>query len=150
MLITNIYRHIKYTKILKKIYKEEDLLDKMGKMLNSNIKIDWVGRVYTVLNPNLLDKSEQIFEPTSNGYDNTKFIEKWVMERFIIISNFIKVNNLFDLLTYDIKKIDDYDNYLLILSPITWVDFKSSIKKLSFYLISIIIVIIIYLIFINK
>ena len=31
-------------------------------------------------------------------------------------------NNLFDLLTYEIKKLDNYDNYLFIIKPITFDD----------------------------
>jgi hypothetical protein len=41
------------------------------------------------------------------------------MQRLNIAANFIQTNNLFDLLTYDIKRLDEYDNYLLIIEPIT-------------------------------
>ena len=44
------------------------------------------------------------------------------MTRFNLIKDFIMANNLFDLLTYEIKKLDDYDNYLFIVKPITFDD----------------------------
>jgi hypothetical protein len=37
-------------------------------------------------------------------------------------------NNLFDLLTYELKKIDEYDNYLFIIKPITFDDCKKWTK----------------------
>ena len=37
-------------------------------------------------------------------------------------------NNLFDLLTYEIKKLDDYDNYLFVIKPITFDDCKKWTK----------------------
>jgi hypothetical protein len=46
-------------------------------------------------------------------------VEQWVMEKMLVISNFIQTNNLFDVLTYSIKKLDKYDNYLFVLEPIT-------------------------------
>lgn len=147
-LFKDIYLHIKYSRILNKIYKDEDFLDKLSKLLNlrTKVKKDWVGRLYTVLNPNLLPVEEQIFEYDENGLNNKSFVEAWVMKRFIVISEFIRANNLFDLLTYDIKKLDKYDNYLLILEPITWYGCKQGLKKLGFCLLSIMLIIIIFLI----
>ena len=50
------------------------------------------------------------------------------MDRLNIASRFIQANNLFDLLTYKIEKIDEYDNYLFIIQPITWDDCKKYSK----------------------
>lgn len=118
--------NIKYTKLLRSIYKEEQLLKKFSQLFNTEFRIDWVGRIYTVINPNIindkLDVNTQIFEYTENGLSNELYIEKWIMTRFNIIKDFIMANNLFDMLTYEIKKIDNYDNYLFIIKPITFDD----------------------------
>jgi hypothetical protein len=88
--------------------------------------MDWVGRIYAVFNPNIindeLDVNSQIFEYGENGLTNSPYIEKWIMTKLNIVKDFIMANNLFDLLTYEIKKIDDYDNYLFIIKPITFDD----------------------------
>lgn len=139
-IIKNIWLHVKYSKILNKIYKDEDLLNKMSELLGVKVKKDWVGRIYMVLNPNLLPKEEQIFEYGENGLNNSSFIEKWLMERFIIMEKFLMVNNLFDILSYSIKRIDDYENYLLIIEPVT---FKEYIKSLKYLFILIILSLII-------
>lgn len=133
-IFKNIYLHFKYNRILKRVYKDENILDNMGNLFNSKIHMDWVGRIYTVINPNL-DKDKQIYEILDGGIDNKEFVQHWVMERFIAMDHFIKANNLFDLLVYDIKQLDDYGNFLLVLEPITLKDCISAIKKIGIFLI---------------
>lgn len=142
-IFKNIYLHFKYNRILKRVYKDENILDNMGDLFNSKIHVDWVGRIYTVINPNL-DKDKQIYEILDGGMDNREFIQHWVMERFIAMDHFIKANNLFDLLVYDIKQLDDYGNFLLVLEPITLKDCMSAIKKIGIFLIILITVFILY------
>ena len=137
-IFKNIYLHFKYNRILKRVYKDENILANMGNLFNSKIHVDWVGRIYTVINPNL-DKDKQIYEILDDGIDNKEFIQHWVMERFIAMDHFIKANNLFDLLVYDIKQLDDYGNFLLVLEPITLKDCMSAIKKIGIFLIILII-----------
>lgn len=133
-IFKNIYLHFKYNRILKRVYKDENILDNMGNLFNSKIHMDWGGRIYTVINPNL-DKDKQIYEILDGGIDNKEFVQHWVMERFIAMDHFIKANNLFDLLVYDIKQLDDYGNFLLVLEPITLKDCISAIKKIGIFLI---------------
>lgn len=133
-IFKNIYLHFKYNRILKRVYKDENILDNMGNLFNSKIHMDWVGRIYTVINPNL-DKDKQIYEILDGGIDNKEFVQHWVMERFIAMDHFIKANNLFDLLVYDIKQLDDCGNFLLVLEPITLKDCISAIKKIGIFLI---------------
>ena len=124
--IKNLWLNVKYTRLLKQIYKDEQLLYKFSELFGTEFRIDWVGRMYAVFNPNIinneLDVNSQIFEYDENGLTNKPYIEKWIMTKLIIIKDFIMANNLFDLLTYEIKRIDDYDNYLFIIKPITFDD----------------------------
>lgn len=124
--IKNLLLNIKYTKILRKIYKDEGLLEKFSKLFGVEFKIDWVGRIYTVINPNIIDDkldiNTQIFEYNDNGLTNEPYVEKYIMTKLNLVSDFIMANNLFDLLTYEIKKLDDYDNYLFVIKPITFDD----------------------------
>lgn len=120
----NLFLNIKYTRLIKKIYKDEKLLEGLSQLFKSSFKIDWIGRAYAVLNPNLDENGNyspntQIFEYGENGLNNSRMVEQWVMEKLNVVSTFIQANNLFDILTYSLKKLDDYDNYLFILEPIT-------------------------------
>jgi hypothetical protein len=124
--IKNLILNIRYTRILKHIYKDEKILDNFSRLFGTEFKMDWVGRVYTVINPNIIDDkldiNTQIFEYNDNGLTNEPYVEKYIMTKLNIISDFIMANNLFDLLTYEIKKLDDYDNYLFVIKPITFDD----------------------------
>lgn len=140
MIIYNFFKHLflnrKYTKIIKRIYSDEHLLEGFSRMFGSEFHLDWVGRAYAVLNPNLDENGRyspntQIFEYTDNGLDNTRMIEGWIMEKISVVSNFINTNNLFELLTYSIKKLDNYDNYLFILEPITLQDCFKWSKRMA-------------------
>jgi hypothetical protein len=149
--IKNLLLNIKYTKLLKRIYADENLIFKFSQLFGTEFRMDWVGRVYAVFNPNIinddLDVNSQIFEYGENGLTNEPYIEKWIMTRFNLIKDFVMANNLFDMLTYEIKKIDEYDNYLFIIKPIT---FDDCIKwtKLFAKIYSLLIVIIISLLII--
>ena len=130
--IKNLLLNIKYTKLLNKIYKDEQLLKKFSQLFGTEFRIDWVGRIYTIINPNIIkdefDVNTQIFEYGENGFTNEPYIEKWIMTKFNLIKDFIMANNLFDLLTYELKKIDEYDNYLFVIKPITFDDCKKWTK----------------------
>lgn len=130
--IKNLLLNIKYTKLLNKIYKDEQLLKKFSQLFGTEFRIDWVGRIYTIINPNIIknefDVNTQIFEYGENGFTNEPYIEKWIMTKFNLVKDFIMANNLFDLLTYELKKIDEYDNYLFVIKPITFDDCKKWTK----------------------
>lgn len=130
--IRDLWLNRKYTNILKKVYNDEQLLIKFSQLFGTEFRMDWVGRIYTVINPNILqdklDTNTQIFEYGENGLSNNVYIEHWIMTKLNIAQNFIMANNLFDLLTYEIKKLDNYDNYLFIIKPITFDDFIKSTK----------------------
>ena len=151
--ITNIILNAKYTKIIKNVYKDEDLLNKFSKLFGTEFRIDWVGRIYTVINPTIIDDkfdiNTQIFEYGEEGLTNNLYVERWIMGRFNLVKDFIMANNLFDLLTYRIEKLDDYNNYLFVIEPITFEDCKKWTKIFAITYSAITVTIIILLQFIN-
>lgn len=133
--IKNLLLHTKYSNILKRVYKEENLIHNLSNLFGSKFKTDWIGRIYVVLNPNLsnqkLDTTTQIFEYNEKGLDNTAYVERWVMQKLNVASEFIVNNNLFDILTFEIRKLDEFDNYLLIIEPVTLKEFLKWAKYFS-------------------
>lgn len=155
MILYNFIKYlilnIRYTKLLKKVYKNENLIENLSKLFGVEFKIDWIGRIYGVINPNIVngvyDPNVQIFEYGEGELSNTMYIEKWIMERLTIAANFVQANNLFDLLTYKIKKIDNYDNYLFIIQPITLQDCIHYTKRFGLIYSVVVIFLILFLIF---
>lgn len=134
----HIYRFIRafienrrYQKILDKAYQDEELIAKLSTIFGVQFRRDWVGRLYAVINPAIKDgqfDQTQIFEYSAGGYDTTEHAKQWVVERMIMVENFIQTNNLFDVLTYDVQSLDENGNYLLIILPITLPDVLNNIK----------------------
>ena len=124
--------NIKYCKILNNVYKNENLLDNLSALFRVQFRKDWIGRVYAVFNPYIQDgifnPNNQIFEYTEQGLVNDAYVEAYILNQLKIAKQFIRANNLFDLLTYRLKKLDDNDNYLFIMEPITWSDCKRYTK----------------------
>ena len=149
MIIYNFFKYLllnrKYSRLIKKAFKDENLIEGLSQIFKTNFKTDWIGRVYAVLNPNLDENGQyspntQIFEYGENGLNNERMVEQWVMERLTVVSNFIQTNNLFELLTYSIKKLDKYDNYLFILEPVTLGDCMKWSKRFAILVTSLIII----------
>lgn len=151
---SNVYQHIKYSRILNKVYKEENLLNNLTQLFQHNFKKDWIGRIYTVINPYIVngkyDEHAVVFEKTDNGLNNNAYIEQYIMEKLLVADKFIYNNNLFDLLTYNIKKLDDNGNFLFIMKPITLDDFLNSLKKFIILLGILTVIGILVLIYINN
>lgn len=125
--------NIKYCKILNNVYKNENLLENLSALFKVQFRKDWIGRVYAVFNPHIQDgifnPNNQIFEYTEQGLVNDAYVEAYILNQLKIAKQFIRANNLFDLLTYRLKKLDDNDNYLFIMEPITWSDCKRYTKR---------------------
>lgn len=117
-----LFKHIKYQKIINQAYKREQLISKISTVLGVQFKLDWIDRLYAVINPNIKDgqyNPEQIYEFDVNGnLYNNEWITKWVMERMNIVRDFITTQNLFEVIEYDIRDLGNL-NYLIVFQSIT-------------------------------
>ena len=134
MFIKDTINFIKYKHIIKDVLKEEDLLNNLSNVFSSKnhtvkFRTDWIGRIYAVVNPTVLDPEERIFEYDNNGTNVDSFVRKWVIEHMIAADNFVKNHGLFDILVYNIEQLDENYNYLITLTNIAWFDFWKSLKR---------------------
>ena len=116
------WRNRKMQKLLNKAYAEDEIIAKLSYTFGVQFQKDWIGRVYAVINPVIRDGKfdvEQTLELTEMGYNNEEYTKKWAMERLIAMDTFLKTNNLFDMLSYKLDRVDEYGNYLFTLFPIT-------------------------------
>lgn len=120
--IKGYFQNRKYQKILNKVYEDDQIIAKLSFALGSQFRKDWIGRLYTVINPAIKDGKydyTQIYEYTQEGYDTTEHVQQWIVERLHAIQAVIQTNNLFDVLSFNIKKLDDEGNYLFVVYPVT-------------------------------
>ena len=142
-----LFQHLKYQRIIKEAYEREQLIAKISLLLGVQFKLDWVNRLYAVVNPNIKDgkyNPEQIYEFDFDGNPyNNEWVTKWVMERMGILRNFLQTANLFDVLEYKIKDLGNL-NYLIIFQPITLTFLLKSIIPAIIELLIIILLILLW------
>ena len=142
-----LFQHLKYQRIIKEAYEREQLIAKISLLLGVQFKLDWVNRLYAVVNPNIKDgkyNPEQIYEFDFEGNPyNNEWVTKWVMERMGILRNFLQTANLFDVLEYKIKDLGNL-NYLIIFQPITLTFLLKSIRPAIIELLIIILLILLW------
>ena len=123
--IKNFFKNLKYQKILNRVYEDDQIIAKLSYTLGVQFHKDWIGRLYAVINPAIKDgkyDQEQVFEYLQDGYDTTEHTKAWVMQKLSLMQNFIQTNNLFDILGYEFKQLDEAGNYLFVVYPITLPD----------------------------
>ena len=142
-----LFQHLKYQRIIKEAYEREQLIAKISLLLGTQFKLDWINRLYAVVNPNIKDgkyNPEQIYEFDFEGNPyNNEWVTKWVMERMGILRNFLQTANLFDVLEYKIKDLGNL-NYLIIFQPITLTFLLKSIFPAIIELLIIILLILLW------
>ena len=142
-----LFQHLKYQRIIKEAYEREQLIAKISLLLGVQFKLDWINRLYAVVNPNIKDgkyNPEQIYEFDFDGNPyNNEWVTKWVMERMGILRNFLQSANLFDVLEYKIKDLGNL-NYLIIFQPITLTFLLKSIRPAIIELLIIILLILLW------
>ena len=140
-----LYQNIYYTRILNKVYKQENILENLSQLYGTRFKKDWLGRIYAVLNPYIFNGNfnidSQVYEYYENGPSNIEYIRQWIMEKLIVAEQFIKASNLFELLTYEIKDLGN-DNYLFILKPISLDDCINYTKKFGILIVILLLILI--------
>ena len=152
LLIPTLYKYIRYQHIIKKICSQENLSDNLSKLFGTTFETDWIGRMWVVLNPYVQDMNDAagsqntsttIYQYNKDGVlSNDYAIERWVMMRMNIASEFIVNNNLFEILTYKIKKLDADNNYLFVLQNVMLDDIKVVLKRFGCVLLAAIILLV--------
>lgn len=109
-----LYNFFRYQKVINRVVCTPEFIQALSSSFGVTFQKDHIGRLYTVINPYV-----QKIDINSNDivYDQDKpVIDKWIMDKFILIDMVIKNHDLFDILTYDIARVDDDMNYLLTIS----------------------------------
>lgn len=144
-IICDVINYFKCRKIIHRSISDEGFLNKLSATFGKTFKIDKLCRIYTVVNPLLEDIRSGgnviIYE------DSKPLINDYLLRNLSIIKGIIGENNFFDVFTYEIKKLDDDENYLLVLEPIFLQNTIKFFKAFSIIIIVITLVILLILIF---
>jgi len=122
--------------------------------LNVNIKKDWLGRLYGVINPNInnegqFDITKTIIELDGENTNNNEYIKHWTYKQLTIIGQLFKIENLYHYIDLEFRHVgpEEADNYLLVFDIVSRKIMTSNIKKLFIHGFIYAIIIILILIF---
>lgn len=155
MIIYNFIKYlvmyIQYYKALRTAYKDENLVKRLGETLDINFKVDWIGRIYGIFNPNLkngkFDVNNPIYSYNERGLDTEDFVKVYIMTKLNAIQTFVDTNTLFELVGYEIRRLDNYDNFLFIIKPLPYDNLVKWTKLLPIPLTIIVAAIVVLIIF---
>lgn len=129
-----LFMYIRYYKILMNIYENENLVSRLGQSLDIKFKVDWIGRLYGIFNPNIrngkFDINNPIYSFNEKGLDTDVFVKDYILTKLSAITLFMEHNTLFELVGYEIKRLDNIDNFLFIIKPLPYDNLKKYAKLL--------------------
>ena len=91
--------------------------------LKMDSRIDWLGRVYGVVNPAINEKGEfdyngMVFELNGINTNNQTWVENWLYKQMILVNNIFDVQKtgFFDIIDANVKHVgpENADNYLIV------------------------------------
>lgn len=109
----------------------------MKKYVNINLKRDWVGRLYGVINPIIdingnQDLRNVIIEMDDENTNSNQYVRNWIYKQMELISDLFKINKLYDYISLDIEHIgpSSQDNYLVVIDIVARKEMESALKSI--------------------
>lgn len=140
------FKYLKTKHKIGKIFYSEGFSTILYKYLNIDLREDWLGRLYGVVNPSInkngeFDVSTMIIEIDGDQTNNNDYVKTWVYKQMKLIAALFKIDNLYDYIDIEFKHVgpDNQDNYLLIFDIADRIQmaiaFKKFIKHLFIYIL---------------
>lgn len=118
----------------------------LKKYLNLNVKKDWLGRLYGIINPIVdingnLDVNSMIVELDGNNTNNEEYVQVWIHKQLKLIADLFKINRLYDYINMTLTHVGPVglDNYLVVFDIVSRkvmsTNFKKFIKHTILYII---------------
>lgn len=140
---------IRYRHILNKDHKNYDKIIYGGmfativkKYLHVDLSIDWIGRLYGVINPNLdingkFDPSTMIIEVDGDNTNNNEYVHSWIYKQLNLVSNVFNLAELYDAINIDIEHVGpvNQDNYLIVFDFANRVELAYWRKKMFWHIL---------------
>ena len=143
-MFESLYYYIKHYSTIKDILYGDEFKKLLKEYINIDIRKDWIGRLYGVINPNIdkdgkLDVNNTIIEIDGYNTNSNVYVKNWLYKQMYTVGTLFKLKNLYSYITMDIEHVGplDQDNYLVIFDiasrQIFVESFKRVIKHALFY-----------------
>lgn len=109
----------------------------LKRYLHINIKKDWIGRLYGVINPNIdingnFDINNVIIEIDGDNTNSNEYVKHWVYRQLQLISDLFRIEKLYDYISLSFEHVgpENQDNYLLVFDITARQNFVYNLKKM--------------------
>lgn len=120
-LLKSIYLYIRDYNIVSDMFYGEGFKKIIKTYLHIDIKKDWIGRLYGVVNPNIdidgnFNINNVIMELDGELTNNNQYVSNWIYKQLKLVQDLFKFDNFYTYISLDIKHVGPAigDNYLLI------------------------------------
>lgn len=107
----------------------------ISKYLKVNLREDWIGRLYGVINPTIdingnIDLSSMVIELDGNNSNSRDWTLNWVYKQLRLVAQLFKIEQLYDYINLDIKHVgpENLDNYLVVFDLVSRKEFANATK----------------------
>lgn len=114
----------------------KELICVIEKYLGIDLKRDWIGRLYGVINPYIniegkMDFNNTIIEIDGENTNSNDFVKTWIYRQFSLIGNLFKIKNLYNYINVDINHVGplNADNYLVIIDIVSRKEMSYVLKR---------------------
>lgn len=135
-MFESLYYYIKHYSTIKDILYGDEFKKLLKEYINIDIRKDWIGRLYGVINPNIdkdgkLDVNNTIIEIDGYNTNSNVYVKNWLYKQMYTVGTLFKLKNLYSYITMDIEHVGplDQDNYLVIFDIASRQIFVESLKR---------------------
>lgn len=121
MLIWSIYQYGKDYGHISSIFYGEGFKTMIKNYLHVDLKKDWIGRLYGIINPNIdvdgnFNVNSIIVEMDGKNTNNNEYLKTWIHKQLFLMKSLFNFDNLYTYIILDIKPVGPAigDNYLLV------------------------------------
>ena len=109
----------------------------LKKYLNLEVKKDWIGRLYGIINPNLdidnkFNVNTMIIEIDGENTNNNEQVKNWLFKQLHLIGDLFKINNLYTYIDMTLERVGPIngDNYLVVFDIVSRQQLAKAFKNL--------------------
>ena len=135
--IKSLYNYFKDYDYIADTFYSEAFKIVLKEYLNVDIRKDWIGRLYGVINPNIneegkFDFTKTIIEFDDDNTNNQEYVKHWTHKQLYVISEVFRIENLYHFIDLEFKHVGpkNADNYLLIFDIVSRKEFTKNLKQM--------------------
>ena len=135
--IKSLYDYLKDYEYISDTFYSDAFKIVLKEYLNVDIRKDWIGRLYGVVNPNIneegkFDVTRTIIEFDDDNTNNKEYVKHWAHKQLYIIGEVFKIENLYHFIDLEFRHVGpkEADNYLLVFDIVSRKIFTQNLKQM--------------------